>query len=68
MTEEFLHYIWKYRLFDNKNLQTQSGEPIEIIKPGEHNTDAGPDFSTTDLTELQGLSSLLSRFLALRRT
>ena len=44
MTEEFLHYIWKYRLFDNKNLQTQSGEPIEIIKPGEHNTDAGPDF------------------------
>lgn len=44
MTEEFLHYIWKYRLFDQKNLTTATGEPIEIIKTGEHNTDSGPDF------------------------
>ena len=44
MTEEFLHYIWKYRLFDNKNLATTSGESLKIIKVGEHNTDSGPDF------------------------
>ncbi len=43
MTEEFLHYIWKYHLFDNK-IFTSTGENIEVINVGEHNTDAGPDF------------------------
>ncbi|MFH0867458.1 MAG: DUF2851 family protein [Bacteroidota bacterium] len=45
MTEDFLHYIWKFRLFDNKTLRTSDNEKVDIIKPGEHNTDDGPDFS-----------------------
>lgn len=45
MTEDFLHYIWKYRLFDNKSLRTSANEKIDIIKPGDHNTDEGPDFT-----------------------
>ncbi|MBI3500723.1 MAG: DUF2851 family protein [Bacteroidetes bacterium] len=44
MTEEFLWHIWKFRLFDNKDLQTTSGEEIKILKVGEHNSDSGPDF------------------------
>ena len=44
MTEEFLHYIWKFRLFNQLNLKTTTGEIIEIIKVGDHNFDAGPDF------------------------
>jgi len=44
MKEDFLHYIWKYRLFDSKTLTTASGETIDVIKPGEHNHDGGPDF------------------------
>ncbi len=44
MQEEFLHYLWKYRLFDNTNLQTEEGEELQIIKTGEHNLDSGPDF------------------------
>ena len=44
MTEEFLHYLWKFRLFDQLNLKTTAGEAIEIIKVGDHNFDAGPDF------------------------
>lgn len=44
MTEEFLHHIWKFRLFDQLELKTTKGEIIEIQKPGEHNFDAGPDF------------------------
>lgn len=44
MTEDFLHYIWQFKLFDLKNLHTSSGEKIEILHCGEHNTDAGPDF------------------------
>ncbi|NTW32111.1 MAG: DUF2851 family protein [Bacteroidetes bacterium] len=44
MNEDFLHYIWKFRLFDSNSLATSDGENIELIKPGEHNTDSGPDF------------------------
>ncbi len=44
MTEEFLHHLWKYRLFDSSDLKTATGEKIKIIKTGTRNTDAGPDF------------------------
>jgi hypothetical protein len=43
-TEDFLHYIWKFRLFDRNDLKTVEGESIEIYASGIHNTDAGPDF------------------------
>ena len=43
MTEEFLHYLWKFRLL-NKELTTRSGESLTVIHPGEHNPDGGPDF------------------------
>lgn len=44
MKESFLHYLWKHRLFDFMNLKTTADEPLQIIFPGYHNTDAGPDF------------------------
>lgn len=44
MKEEFLHYLWKGRMFDFMNLKTVEGEDLKIIFPGFHNTDAGPDF------------------------
>ncbi|MDR1680807.1 MAG: DUF2851 family protein [Prevotellaceae bacterium] len=44
MKEEFLHFAWEYGLFDKSDLQTTEGEPVEIVAPGQHNTDAGPDF------------------------
>jgi len=44
MTEEFLHYIWKFRLFDQLELSTTDNKVVEIIKTGDHNFDAGPDF------------------------
>jgi len=44
MTEAFLHHLWKFRLFNSKELATTDGEPVEVIRPGQHNTDAGPDF------------------------
>jgi hypothetical protein len=43
-TEDFLHYVWKFRLFDKTNLKTADGESIEIYSAGLHNTDSGPDF------------------------
>ena len=44
MKEEFLHFVWEYSLFDKSNLRTTDDEPLEIVSPGQHNTDAGPDF------------------------
>ncbi|TSD67447.1 DUF2851 family protein [Inquilinus sp. KBS0705] len=43
-TEDFLHYVWKFRLFDRLNLQTTQGEELEVFSAGLHNTHAGPDF------------------------
>lgn len=44
MTEEFLHHIWKFKLFNQLELSTTDNEEVEIIKAGEHNFNAGPDF------------------------
>src|SRR3990172_5362737 len=49
MTEEFLHHIWKFRLFNQLDLQSTAGETIEIVKVGNHNSDAGPDFFNAQL-------------------
>ena len=43
MTEEFLHYIWKFRLL-KRELLSRSGESVTVIHPGEHNQNGGPDF------------------------
>ena len=42
--EQLLHYVWKHKLYPLKPLTTTDGLPLEIIDPGLHNPDAGPDF------------------------
>lgn len=44
MKEEFLHYLWKYRLYDSDKLFDNDGNRIIVINPGEYNRDSGPDF------------------------
>ncbi len=44
MKEEFLHYLWKYRLYDSACLRDNEDNLIEVIHPGEYNRDSGPDF------------------------
>ncbi len=43
MNEEFLYYLWTYRLI-RSNLLSTAGDVIDIISPGTRNTDSGPDF------------------------
>ncbi len=43
MTEDFLHYLWKFRLA-GENLWSVTGEELLVLSPGEPNPDAGPDF------------------------
>lgn len=49
MTEDYLHYTWKFKLFDQFQLQTTCGLPVEIIDFGQHNHNAGPDFLTAQV-------------------
>lgn len=42
--EILLHYVWRHRLFPLQSLTTSDGQEVEVIDPGLHNTDAGPDF------------------------
>jgi hypothetical protein len=44
MTEDFLQFIWKYGLFKRSGMVADTGEIIQVIGLGEHNTDSGPDF------------------------
>jgi hypothetical protein len=45
MTEDFLHYVWRYKRFSWLNLQSTQGQSIELYLLGEHNHHAGPDFT-----------------------
>jgi hypothetical protein len=45
MQEAFLHFLWQFQYFDKSRLQTADGRPIQVIKPGVWNTNAGPDFT-----------------------
>lgn len=43
-TEYLLHFIWRFRLFDHRNLISTAGERIRIENIGQYNHNAGPDF------------------------
>lgn len=49
MKEAFLHYVWKYKYYNFKDLKTVSGSIVEVLHPGELNTNAGPDFTAASL-------------------
>ena len=44
MSEEFLYYIWKYRLFNQEDLFTSLNESLKVLKTGGQNSHSGPDF------------------------
>ena len=45
MPEIVLHYIWEHCLWTGMAQQTTDGRVVEILSVGEHNRDAGPDYS-----------------------
>lgn len=44
MNEDLLHHLWLFKLYEPGLHTTTKEETLEIIHPGYHNTDAGPDF------------------------
>ncbi len=53
MKEAFLHYIWKYSLFNATQLKTTEGNAICIFAVGQQLHTAGPDFFNAKL-EIKG--------------
>ena len=49
MTERLLQFIWQFQYFNQGELQSTSGETIQIIFPGKYNTDQGPDFTNAKI-------------------
>lgn len=47
--EEFLHFVWQFRLYDTLGLQTVDGKPIKVLNCGFLNTHAGPDFTNAKI-------------------
>lgn len=42
--EKLLHYVWQHKLFPLAPLTTTEGLSVEVVDPGLHNSNAGPDF------------------------
>lgn len=49
MRENILHFIWQHQYYKIANAFAQSGELIQVLKPGIHNNNAGPDFEQAKL-------------------
>ena len=50
MREDFLHFLWRTRRFDLSNLETTTGQSLEILDFGEYNRlNAGADFQNVKI-------------------
>jgi hypothetical protein len=45
MTERLLQFIWQFQYFNKSELSAVSGETVQVITPGQYNTNQGPDFA-----------------------
>ena len=45
MKEDLLQYIWKFQYYNSNELLSTNGDGIQVIHPGSHNTNQGPDFT-----------------------
>ncbi len=48
-TEDFLHFVWQFRLYDQPELLTTAGEIVRVLNGGFPHKDAGPDFANAKL-------------------
>ncbi|MBS1914897.1 MAG: DUF2851 family protein [Bacteroidetes bacterium] len=44
MNEKLLQFIWQFQYFNRTELLAENGGPLQIISPGQFNTNQGPDF------------------------
>lgn len=44
MNEQLLQFIWQFQYYNQQMLQTEAGEALRIVHPGNYNRHQGPDF------------------------
>lgn len=49
MNESFLHYVWQFQYFCKTELKVNDGQTLSILRQGNINTNAGPDFSNAKI-------------------
>ncbi len=49
MNEKLLQFIWQFQYFNQSFLNLTDGNSIRIIKPGQLNTNQGPDFIASEI-------------------
>ena len=47
--EQLLQYVWKHKILPLSDLTTTDGREVEVIDPGLHNRNSGPDFFNAKL-------------------
>ncbi len=47
--EKLMHYVWQHKLWRPSDMTTVDGRRVQVIDPGLHNNDAGPDFFNAKL-------------------
>jgi Protein of unknown function (DUF2851) len=45
MTERLLQFIWQFQYFNKNELASVADENVQVIFPGQYNTNQGPDFT-----------------------
>ncbi|MBS1576112.1 MAG: DUF2851 family protein [Bacteroidetes bacterium] len=55
MTERLLQFIWQFQYFNRSELTTATDETIQVILPGQFNTNQGPDFINSKIRINQAL-------------
>lgn len=46
-SEDLLHYVWQYQLFNKNQLTTEQSQTLKILKTGIRNPNSGPDFENS---------------------
>ena len=49
MHEEIIHFVWKHNPSLFNGILLDNGDTLEVISPGVHNYDSGPDFFNAKL-------------------
>ena len=68
--EAVLQDVWKHRRFDARSARLCTGERLDVLHAGRHNTDAGPDFldARIALTDGDGHTLVLAGDVEVHRT
>ncbi len=49
LNERLLQFIWQFQYFNKNELATTDAEPVQVVTPGQFNSNQGPDFSNAKI-------------------